>query len=236
MRGSSAFDDLTDYRRFVDEVVAAKNRRNAARIDAERAHLQPLPDRRTSDYEETIVTVTSTSSFTLRKVFYTVPSRLIGHRLRVRLHDDRLELFIGGTHLMTLPRGRAAGNGKHGHVVDYRHVIHSLRRKPMALLGVVYRDQLFPRDAYRRTFDRLIERIPERLACRTMVELLALAHDRACEAELADILAADLAADRLPDMAALRARFAPDPARLPDVLVELVPLAIYDVLLSGAAA
>ena len=137
---------------------------------------------------------------------------------------------------MTLPRGRATGNGKHGHVVDYRHVIHSLRRKPMALMGVVYRDQLFPRDAYRRTFDRLVERIPERLACRTIVELLALAHDRACEAELADILAADLAADRLPDMAALRARFAPDPAVLPDVIVELVPLAVYDALLSGVAA
>ncbi len=127
MRGSSDFDDLGQYRRFVDEVVAAKNRRQAARIDAERAHLRLLPDRRTSDYEETIVTVTSTSSFTLKKVFYTVPSRLIGHRLRVRLHDDRLELFLGGTHLMTLPRGRAPNNGKHGHVVDYRHVIHSLR-------------------------------------------------------------------------------------------------------------
>lgn len=236
MRGSAAFDDLSGYRRFVDEIVAAKNRRNAARIDAERGHLQSLPDRRTSDYEETIVTVTSTSSFTLRKVFYTVPSRLIGHRLRVRLHDDRLELFIGGTHLMTLPRGRAASNGKHGHVVDYRHVIHSLRRKPMALLGMVYRDQLFPRDAYRRTFDRLIERLPERVACRTMVELLALAHDRACEAELADILAADLAAGCMPDMAALRTRFAPDPAALPDVVVELVPLTAYDALLGEVAA
>lgn len=171
MRGSGHFDDLASYRRFVDEVVSRKNRRNAARIDAERAQLRLLPDRRTSDYEETIVTVTSTSSFTLRKVFYTVPSRLIGHRLRVRLHDDRLELFIGGTHLMTLARGRAASNGKHGHVVDYRHVIHSLRRKPMALLGMVYRDQLFPRDAYRRTFDHMIEHLPERIACRTMVEL-----------------------------------------------------------------
>jgi hypothetical protein len=34
-------------------------------------------------------------------VFYTVPSRLIGHHLRVRLYDDRLELFLGGTGLMT---------------------------------------------------------------------------------------------------------------------------------------
>ena len=54
-----------------------------------------------------IVRVTSSGGFTLRKVFYTVPSRLIGHRLRVRLYDDRLDLFIGGTHLVTLPRGRA---------------------------------------------------------------------------------------------------------------------------------
>ena len=149
---------------------------------------------------------------------------------------ENVELFIGGTHLMTLPRGRAAANGKHGHVVDYRHVIHSLRRKPMALMGMVYRDQLFPRDAYRRTFDRLIDRLPERIACRTMVELLALAHDRACEAELADILTEELAADRMPDMAALRMRFAPDPAMLPDVIVELVPLAAYDVLLDEVAA
>src|SRR3546814_8780735 len=93
--------------------------------------------------------VTSSGGFTLRKVFYTVPSRLIGHRLRVRLYDDRLELFLGGTPLFTLPRGRAERSGKHGHVVDYRHVIHALRRKPMALLNLVYRHQLFPREAYR---------------------------------------------------------------------------------------
>src|SRR3546814_16608336 len=73
--------------------------------------------------------VTSSGGFTLRKVFYTVPSRLIGHRLRVRLYDDRLELFLGGTPLFTLPRGRAERSGKHGHVVDYRHVIRSEERR-----------------------------------------------------------------------------------------------------------
>ena len=76
-----------------------------------------------------------------------MPSRLIGHRLRVRLHDDRLDAFLGSTHLMTLPRGRSPGDGRHAHVVDYRHVIYALRRKPMALPGLLYRDQLFPREA-----------------------------------------------------------------------------------------
>src|SRR5204863_1514252 len=142
---------------------------------------------------ETIVTVTSTSGFILKKVFYSVPSRLIGHRLRVRLYDDRLECFLGSNPLMTLRRGRPHSSGKHGHVVDYRHVIHALRRKPMALLNLVYRDQLFPRAAYRRTFDRLLETIAEKPACQLMVNLLALAHERGCETELAAILAVDLA-------------------------------------------
>ena len=87
--------------------------------------LKDLPARRTADYEEVNVDVTSSSAFTLRKVFYSVPSRLIGHRLRVRLYDDRLECFQGATLLFTLRRGRPDPNGNHGHVVDYRHVIHS---------------------------------------------------------------------------------------------------------------
>jgi hypothetical protein len=236
LRGSRDFDDLAAYRHFIDEIVSRKNRRNGARIDTERAVLQSLPTARTSDYEEVIVTVTSTSSFTLRKVFYTVPSRLIGHRLRVRLYDDRLDLFIGGTRLMTLSRGRSVDHATHAHVVDYRHVIHSLRRKPMALLKLVYRDQLFPREAYRLTFEQLLGSQSERAACRQMVELLSLAHERACEAELAGLLAESLAADCLPNMAALRLRFAPDPAALPEVVVELTPLIDYDALLVGEAA
>ena len=235
MRGIADFDDLASYRRFIDEIVSRKNAHHAKRIAAERSALQPLPGQRTCDHEESIVTVTSSGGFTLRKVFYTVPSRLIGHRLRVRLYDDRLDLFIGATALMTLPRGRAAA-GKHGHVVDYRHVIHALRRKPMALLHLVYRDQLFPRDAYRLTFDRLLEKLPEKSACRLMVDLLAMAHERGCEAELAALLAADLAAAQLPDLPALRARFAPDPATLPEVVVHLTPLIAYEALLGADTA
>lgn len=231
MRGSSAFGVLADYRHFIDEIVSRKNSRIAKRIDLERALLQTLPGQRTCDYEETIVTVTSSSAFTLRKVFYTVPSRLIGHRLRVRLYDDRLDLFIGGTLLMTLERGRSDSAGKHGHVVDYHHVIHALRRKPMALLNLVYRSQLFPRDAYRHMFDYLVMQLPDRAACRMMVDLLSLAHDRGCEAELAAVLTADLAAQRLPDMAALRERFSPDLAALPGVVVRLAPLSDYEALL-----
>lgn len=228
LRGSRDFSDLASYRRFVDELVGRRNARMRPRIELERAALRDLPLRRTADYEEAIVTVTSSGGFLLRKVFYSVPSRLIGHRLRVRLYDDRLEVYLGSSHQLTLPRGRRRPDGRHAYVVDYRHVIHSLRRKPMALLGLVYRDILFPRPAYARAFEAMLARQPARQACRTAVEILALAHERACEAELAGVLDAQLDAGCLPDMAELRARFMPDTAALPGVVVRHPALSAYD--------
>ena len=175
--------------------------------------------------------VTSSGGFMLRRVFYSVPSRLIGHRLNVHLYDDRLECFLGSTRLLTLRRGHPPqGSGKHAHVVDYRHVIHALRKKPMALLNLVYRDQLFPRRAYARAFEALLASESDKQACRTMVGLLALAHERACEAELARAIDADLDAGVLPDLDRLRDRFKPDRAVIPAVTVELVPLSAYDEL------
>ena len=40
-------------------------------------------------------------------------------------------------------------------------------RKPMALLNLVYREQLFPRRTYQRAFDALLTASGEKRACRT---------------------------------------------------------------------
>jgi len=103
LRSSRDFEDLAHWRGFGDEIVA---RRNAERIEQERAAPKRLPDRRSADYEEVHVEVASSSAFTLRKVFSSVPSRLIGQRLRVHLFADRLECFPGSTPILTLRRGR----------------------------------------------------------------------------------------------------------------------------------
>src|ERR1700729_2889384 len=110
---------------------------------------------------------------------------------------------------------------------------HALRRKPMALLNLVYREQLFPREAYRHAWDALIVRLPARNACRTMVGLLALAHDRACEAELAIELEAILGTGELPDLALLRQQFAPPGTVVPTVTVTLPAAITYDALLGS---
>ena len=233
LRGSRDFHVLSEYRAFVDEVVGRRNAHHRARIDVERAVLKPLPRQRTEDFDTVRVRVTASGGFLLRKVFYSVPSRLVGHQLTVRLYDERLELFLGTTPLMQLPRGRVQANGRNGQVVDYRHVIHSLRRKPMALRNLVYRDSLFPRQAYRRAFDALLEAKGERAACRDTVALLWLAHERTCEAELAKAIETGLNDGALPDPAALTTRFAPAPRALPEIRVELGSLADYDVLLTA---
>ena len=230
LRRSGNFDDLDGYRRLVDEIVGRRNAHTRKRIELERPKLAELPKRRTADYEEKIVTVTSSGGFTLRRVFYTAPSRLIGHRLRIHLYDDRLDCFLGSTPMMTLQRGRPLSNSKGGHIVDYRHVIHALRKKPMALLNLVYRSQLFPRPAYARAFEALRAEAGDKRACKVTVELLALAHDRGCEAELATAINAELDASRLLDLAVLRERFGPAPGSMPVIEVNLVPLNAYDVL------
>ncbi len=235
LRGSRDFDNLDAYRAFIDEIAGRINARKDKQIDAERAYLKALPARRTTDYEETTVKVTSSSGFLLKKVYYSTPSQLIGRQLRVRLYDDRLDLYLGGSFLFSAPRGRAHPDGRQEHVVNYRHVIHSLRQKPGALLGLTYRDQLFPHEAYRRMFEFMRETRSDKEACRMAVQLMALAHERCCEADLASILEADLDQKTIPDMTALRALFPPDTAALPEVEVKLVSLQTYDKIVRQAA-
>ncbi len=231
LRGSRDFADLDAYRRFIDEIVGRGNARNRQRIELERPHLEALPKRKTSDYEEKVVTVTTSGGFILRRVFYTAPSRLIGHRLRVHLYDDRLECFLGATPMMTLRRGRQPPGNKTGHVVDYHHIIHALRKKPMAFLNLVYRDGLFPLPAFARAFETLRQRDGDKQACKMIVELLALAHERGCEQELARVLETGLEAGLLPDIKTLRARFGPSPQAMPVVIVKLTTPDAYDELI-----
>src|SRR5664280_2069693 len=82
--------------------------------------------------------------------------------------------------------------------------------------------------AYALAFDALLAGIGERPACRVMVGLLALAHERACEAELGVVLQTPLDDGILPDLKALIERFRPKDMALPVVIVTLPSLAIYD--------
>ena len=99
---------------------------------------------------------------------------------------------------------------------------------------LVFRDALFPREAYRRMWEQLDSRLTQRQACQTIVALLEMAALDGVEAVLAQRLDALLAAGELPDVKRLREEFAPRTAELPQVQVSLPPVSVYDALLPSA--
>ena len=218
------------------EVVIRRNRRVAAAFCLEREQLQDLPTRRTTDFVEDEARVTRCGTFTVRTILYSAPSRLIGHRLKVRLYSDRLECYLSGALVLTLARGVPAPGLRRGRQLDYRHFIESLKRKPQAFKGIAFRDALFPRDAYRRMWEQLESKLTPRHACQTIVALLEMAARDGVEAVLAARLETLLAAGELPDIKQLREEFAPRTVALPQVIVELPAVSRYDALLPSAYA
>ena len=230
LRGHRDFDDRPAYEEFVRGVVMRRNRRNAAAFQVERTYLMDLPEHRTTDFVEDEGRVTRCGTFTVDGSLYSAPSRLIGHRLKVRLYSDRLDCYLSGALVHSTARVRRTSTGR-GRAINYRHFIESLKRKPQAFRGLVFRDDLFPREAYRRTWERLDQALSPRNACKTIVGLLELAGNYGVEAELAQRLDVLLELGELPDLEALFAQFAPRQAECPIVLVEMPDASIYDALL-----
>jgi hypothetical protein len=233
LRGSRRFDDRAGYEAFVEQIVQRFNARVAKRLAAERPMLQPLPPRRTAEYEELPARVSKYAIFTVKGVQYSAPSQLIGHRLMVRQYAQHIECWLGGQCVLQCARVTHRDGRRHPRNIDYRHLVAALKRKPGAFARWVLRDAVFPREVYRQTWQRLAAARPEREACKTMVGLLALAAD-GHEAQLADELEQLMELDQLPDLAALSALLAPPRRELPEVAVQLPALGQYDELLEPA--
>lgn len=230
LRGHRDFADRPAYDTFLREVVMRRNRRNAAAFNAEREHLQALPLRRTTEFVEEEARITRCATFTVRGVLYSAPSRLIGQRLKVRLYSDRLDCYLSGVLVHSTPRRRRTGSQRL-RALDYRHFIDSLKRKPQAFKGLVFRDDLFPREAYRRAWEQLEARLTPRQACKVMVGLLELAAYHGVEATLAERLDVWLDAGQLPDIERLRQEIMPPCMPCPELFIEMPQLALYDSLL-----
>jgi len=234
LRGSREFDDLQAYEQFVAETVRRLNARCTRAWEAERTSLQALPVRRTADFEEVDARVSKFGVFSAKSVLYSVPSRLAGQRLKVRLHSTHLDAWLGGVKVFECERLHASTADRHPKRIDWRHMLPSLKRKPGAFARWVLRDAMFPRSEYAQAWEQISQALPERAACRLMVGLLDLADRANVVAELAIELGRLLDSGELPDIEVLRDRFAPRPAQMPQVVVVLPSAAVYDELLEAA--
>jgi transposase InsO family protein len=232
LRGSREFATRGEYQALVAVIVQRMNERLGKRLAAERAVLNALPARRTAEYAEVPVRVSKFGTFIVNRVLYSTPSRLIGHRLMVREYLDHIEGWLGGVCVLRAERGTKSADSRWGKVIDYRHLVEALKRKPAALARWVHRDAAFPRPVYRQTWERLIAARPEREACRTMVGLLTLAA-RGHEAQLAGELEQLIELDALPELEAITELLAPPVTEIPQVRVELPALERYDAMLGS---
>jgi hypothetical protein len=101
---------------------------------------------------------------------YSVPSRLIGEVVEVRIGVEELEVRFGEVLMERLPRLRGRGQER----INYRHVIEWLVRKPGAFEHYRYREDLFPTSRFRMAYDALVQHQPEQ-AVREYLAILELA-------------------------------------------------------------
>jgi transposase InsO family protein len=235
LRESADFATLEDYRQWLDALVGRFNRRCSEALAIEREKLQALPARRTSDYSEQVVPVTTSATIEVKRVLYSVPARLIGERLRLHIFDDRIEAFVGATRAVTLPRVYAV-NHERARCIDYRHLIAALVRKPQAFRYSQLREDLLPNATYRAIWQHLDSHLEARTACKRIVGILALAARADCEQALGAYLLAQIGAGDIPSVHALEQRFeSEDKTRNPLAVLNLHsrqhPLSLYDSLL-----
>lgn len=207
LRGHADFDSVGAYQSLIDKVVDKLNRRTRSRFDEEQLSLQPLPGDEMADYRTFNVKVTRSSTIEVKRVVYTVPSRLIGERIQVRVHHDQLALYVGQQLALTLPRVYPKPGEQRGRSVNYQHVIRSLASKPQAFRYSQLRDDLLPDDNYRELWKLADQHLEPREACKWIVTVLRLAFEYDDEECLGLDLLAEARAGRFASIKDIQSRY-----------------------------
>ncbi|MXZ17142.1 MAG: hypothetical protein F4069_05820 [Rhodothermaceae bacterium] len=222
MRGSRDFANRQDYAACLQKVFSALNASRQERLDEERPHLGAVPKRPLDSYQRAEVRVSKWSTIRVRKNTYSVPSRLIGARLQVRMYANGIELWSAQTCLERIPRLHGCDQLR----IDYRHLVDALVRKPSAFAHDRYRTELYPTHTFRLAYDALQDAHTDCLcADKVYLKMLHLAAKQT-EAQVDTALACLLACNAAIPVQAVQ-HMLDDPAQNPSV----VDVQVYDGLL-----
>jgi len=172
LRGSRDFATREEYEDFLGELIDKRNASRSPRFEREEEVLGELPPTKL-DYRTQArgIRVHSSSTIQVKRNTYSVPSRLMGHKVDVVIDADFIEVWYGGLEVQRMPR--IVGAGKHA--INYRHVIDSLVRKPGAFENYQYREDMFPTSHFRMAYDWLCQDRSARAAAREYLKILQLA-------------------------------------------------------------
>lgn len=170
LRGSNSFDSMEDYDYLLQTVFDKANKTRMKKFQEELQVMKSIPENPLPEYQEMYVSVRKGSTVNIKKVTYSVPSRLIGSELKAKIHENKIVLYNGADLVHEMPRVL----GDRGQVIDYRHIIHSLVRKPAAFKNYRFRGELYPTEVFRMSFDKLVHIHGDRKGCLEYLRILKL--------------------------------------------------------------
>jgi len=233
VRGSRDFESVEAWQAFVDETLRKANANRGRRVAEEFAAMRELHVAKLPEYVEEDVQVSEWSTVRVKHCAYSVPSRLIGEWVRVRIFEDRLEVRFADELQLACERLR----GRNLRRIDYRHVIGSLVRKPGGFARYVYREEMFPALVFRQAYDAICAARP---GTKGDLEYLRILHLAATtmEADVATALTQLQTTGAAITVDAVKALVATTPARIdvPALAPPAVNLADYDALIEQEAA
>lgn len=171
LRGSHDFESRNEYKAFLEKLLKQLNSGRRERFLEELAVLKRLPECRLEACKRLNLKVGTGSTVRVNNNTYSVDSRLIRERVEVRLYMDHLEVWFGQKKVNTLPRLKGEGNV----LINYRHIIDSLVRKPGAFENYRHKEELFPTVRFRIAYDQLKRSHLPRAADKQYLKILYLA-------------------------------------------------------------
>lgn len=226
LRGNRDFDSIESYLQFIDAVVAQRNSGCRVKFAEEIKELRPLPSRRQDSWRVLDVSVGKSSTIRVLHNVYSVPSRLIGEKIRVIVKSSTIELYYAQRHIESYPRIK----GEDKQHIDYRHLVVNLLRKPGAFMNYRYREELYPNSFFRLAWEALQANYPA-----TCVKTyLGILHRAAMNSEekVTDVLRVllrhhiDFSLENIDRYL----EKPPEPEQLPEAKVKKVDLTAYDSL------
>jgi transposase len=225
------FAGRAEYEEFLAGLFRRRNQLRRERVAEELKVLRELPKRQLEACTKEVQRVSRNATLSIRNNYYSVPSQLIGERVEVRIYGGHLEVWYGGALAERLERLRGEGQA----AINYRHIIHSLVKKPGAFAHYRFQASLFPRLIFRVAYDELQRQQPA-LAEREYVKLLQLAAAESEElvaAVLRELIDSGAAFNSERVRTELRARVDQPQASVLTVMIEPVTLQGYDLLLDA---
>jgi hypothetical protein len=228
LRGSRDFDSLADYEAFLWRIMEKRDALRGERLAEELAVMKPLQVAPWPELREVRPRVSAGGTVRVLNNTYSVPSGLKGKQVNARVYEWHVEIWYANQCVETIPRLI----GINRHRINYRHVIDTLLRKPGGFRNYRYREDLFPREVFRRAWEALQGRFSPRRADIAYLRILKLAAHRS-ETDVTAVLEELLRSETAWDDQTVAALLRPAPAEVPTLQPGMVNLVTYDQLLSA---